>query len=204
MTEKTLSEFLEELSSSSPTPGGGAVAALVGSLAASLVAMVAGLTIGKRGYEEVESRMREVRAEAAELRDRLAELVEQDIAAFNGVMAAYKLPKEDPARSQRIEEALRGACEVPLEVAEHCIRALELSRIAARQGNKNAASDAGAAATLAAAGLEVALLNVEINLRSIKDERFKSEYHRRREEFVAAGARLKEGALGLVRERVGG
>ncbi|MFQ6033853.1 MAG: cyclodeaminase/cyclohydrolase family protein [Candidatus Bipolaricaulia bacterium] len=204
MTEKTLDAFLEELSSAEPTPGGGAAAALVGSLAASLVAMVAGLTIGKRGYEGVESTMREVRAEAVELRDRLAELVELDIAAFDRVMAAYKLPKDDPARRQRVEEALQGACEIPREVAERSLRVLGLSKTVAEHGKGSAASDAGAAATLAAAGLEVALLNVAINLQSLEDGRFKREYGKIREELAAAGARLKGEALGLVRGRIRG
>jgi len=204
MREERLGRFLEELSSAEPTPGGGAAAALAGSLAASLVAMVAGLTIGKRGYEEVESTMREVRAEAVELRDRLMELVELDIAAFDRVMAAYKLPKDDPARRQRIEEALQGACEIPREVAERSLRVLELAQTVAEYGNKSAVSDAGAAVALAAAGLEVALLNVAINLGSIEDGGFKKEYERCRGELAAAGTRLKEEALGLVRGRIKG
>jgi len=203
-TRKTLGQFLEELSSAKPTPGGGAVAALAGSLAAALVAMVASLTTGKRGAG-VESTMRKVRAEAQELRDRLAELIDQDVAAFNRVMAAYKLPQDDPAaRRQEIEEALQGACEIPREVAERCLRVLELSKIVAEDGNKNAVSDAGATAALAAAGLEVALLNIEINLQSIRDEAFKEEHQQRQEELAAAGARLREEALGLARGRLGG
>jgi len=204
MIEKPLAQFLVELSSSSPVPGGGAVAALAGSLAASLVSMVANLTCGKRGYEGVESEMHEVQAAAEELRDRLTELIEEDIAAFKAVMAAYRLPKEGPTRPGEIEEALKRACAVPDETAEHCMKTLELAGIVAERGNRNAVSDAGAAAALAAAGLEVALLNVEINLRSIGDEGFKREYQRRQEELAAAGAQLKGQALDLVQERLGG
>lgn len=202
--EKTLSAFLEELSSPRPTPGGGAVAALAGGLAAALVAMVAGLTCGKRGYEAIEARMREIQEEAAGLRDRLAELIELDIAAFDRVMAAYRLPKDDPGRPRKIEEALIRACEVPREVAEHCRRVLEFSRVVVEQGNVNAASDAGAATLLAAAGLEAALLNVKINLQALEDGRFKKEYEGRREELARAGRQLREEALKVVQERIGG
>lgn len=204
MKEKSLAELLEELSSGEPTPGGGAVAALAGSLAASLVSMVANLTCGKRGYEDVKEEMERSLEEAQELRDRLAGLSAQDVAAFNGVMAAYRLPKVDPARPQRIEEALEEACAVPLEVAECCLRVLELSEIVAARGNRNAVSDAGAAAVMAGAGLEIALLNVEANLQSMEDERFKKEQERRREELAAAGAHLRERALLSVRGRLKG
>lgn len=204
MKGETLARFLEELSSAEPTPGGGAVAALAVSLAASLIMMVVGLTIGKRGYEDVESRMREIQREAKGLRDRLAELMELDSAAFDRVMAAYRLPKGDPDRGRRIEEALQGACAVPREVAERSLRVLELSKIVAEQGNRNAVSDAGAAALLAHAGLETALLNVAINLQALGDGGFKKEYEGRREELERAGARLREEVLELARRRIEG
>ncbi len=200
--EEPLRHFLEELSAGSPTPGGGAAAALAGSLAASLVAMVANLTAGKRGYEDVEISMGEVLTEALELRHQLGKLVEQDIAAFNGVMAAYRLPKDDPQRLQEIEEALQRASAVPLEVAKLCFETLKLSEIVAEHGNKNAVSDAGAATTMAAAGLEVALLNVEVNLQSIGDERSREEWQRRQEELAVAGRQAKERTLEKVRGRL--
>lgn len=203
-SEEPLAQFLETLSSGSPAPGGGAAAALAGALGASLVSMVANLTVGRRGYAAVESAMRQVQKEAVELRDRLSELLAEDIAAFNAVMAAYKLPTNEPTRCRRIEEALKGACEVPLETAVHCLRALESAEIVAKEGNKNAASDAAAAAALAEAGLEIALLNVVANLRSIEDEGFKGECERRRRELAAAGAGLKERTLEAVQRRLAG
>lgn len=200
--EEPLRQFLKELSAGSPTPGGGAAAALAGSLAASLVSMVADLTAGKRGYENVGISMGEILKEAVELRHQLGKLVEQDIAAFNGVMAAYKLSKDDPQRPREIEEALQRACAVPLEVAKLCLETLKLSQIVAEQGNKNAVSDAGAAALMASAGLEIALLNIEVNLRSIGDERSVEEWQKRQEELCAAGAQLKERILEKVRGRL--
>ncbi len=201
--DQTLAQFLEALSSKAPAPGGGAAAALAGSLGASLVAMVCNLTIGKKGYEQVEERMRAALAEAARLRDELAALIDADIAAFNAVMAAYKLPKEEPEREDRIEEALREASAVPLQTAERCLAVLELAVEVAAQGNKNAVSDAGAAAWLASAGLEIALLNVAINEALLKDEAIKQELSRRRAELAREGAERRERALAEVQERLG-
>jgi formiminotetrahydrofolate cyclodeaminase len=203
LLEEPLARFLEELSSDEPMPGGGAVAALAGALAAGLVAMVANLTLGKKGYEAVQKEMKKTLEEAEELRERLAGLVEADTAAFKGVMAAYRLPKNDPARPQAIEEALKTACTVPLETAERCLRALELAEVVAVRGNKNAVTDAGAAAAMAYSGLETALLNVAINLQAIKDEGFKREYRRRGDKLAATGKELKERTLHLVQERMG-
>ncbi len=201
LLQEPLAQFLERLSSGSPTPGGGAAAALAGALAAALVSMVAGLTLGKRGYEESEEEMKRALSAARELRDRLAQLIEEDAAAFDGVMAAYRLPKGEPTRPDEIEAALKRACAVPLETAEHCLRALELSRLVAEKGNKSASSDAGAAATLAAAGLEVALLNVEINLQAMRDQEFVRGCCERANELVAAGAMLKAEALAAAHGR---
>ncbi|MGQ9478235.1 MAG: cyclodeaminase/cyclohydrolase family protein [Candidatus Bipolaricaulia bacterium] len=199
LLQEPLSHLLERLSSGSPTPGGGAAAALAGALAAALVSMVAGLTLGKQGYEESEEEMGRALAEAKKLRDRLAQLIEEDVAAFDGVLAAYRLQRGDPTRPEKIEAALKRACAVPLETAEHCLRALELSQLMAAKGNKNASSDAGAAATLAAAGLEAALLNVEINLRAIRDQEFVRGCRERAKELAAAGERLKAEALATAR-----
>jgi formiminotetrahydrofolate cyclodeaminase len=195
LLQEPLSHFLEELSSSSPTPGGGAAAALAGALAAGLIAMVAGLTLGKRGYEGAEEEMKEALAEARALRDRLAGLIEADIAAFEEVMAAYRLPKGDPARPGALEAALKRACAVPLETAEQCLRALELSKLVIARGNKNAKSDARAAAALAAAGLEAALLNVEVNLQAMEDKEFARECRERAQELATAGEKAKALAM---------
>lgn len=201
LLQESLEQFLEKLSSGSPTPGGGAAAALAGALAAGLVAMVAGLTLGKRDYEEHEGEMRSALEEARALRDRLAGLIEEDIAAFNNVIAASRLPKGDPSRPGALEAALKRACAVPLETAERCLRALELSKLVAAKGKKNATSDAGAAAILAAAGLEAALLNVEVNLRAMKDEEFTCECRARAKGLAAAGEMVKTSALAAARGR---
>ncbi|MCL6642048.1 MAG: cyclodeaminase/cyclohydrolase family protein, partial [Candidatus Bipolaricaulota bacterium] len=174
--------LLEGFSAATPTPGGGSAAAFVGSVAASLVAMVAGLTVGKRAYQSVEPEMQRILSEATQLRDELLELAERDSEAFNAVMAAYKLPKETEsdraAREQAIQAALKGATEIPYQTALRCSRVLELAEVVVTRGNKSALSDGGAAAALAESALQAALLNIAINLASLSDETIKLEVTR--------------------------
>lgn len=188
LSDESLRALLEKLSAATPTPGGGSAAAIVGSIAASLTAMVAGLTLGKRAYQSVEQEMRRVLAEAITLRDELLELADRDSAAFNAVIAAYKLPKEtESARAERaraIQSALKDATEVPYQTALRCYRVLELAEVVVTRGNKSALSDGGAAAVLAEGAVQAAALNVAINLSAISDESLKSEYTRERERLT--------------------
>jgi glutamate formiminotransferase/formiminotetrahydrofolate cyclodeaminase len=171
--EQALPEFVDEVASSAPTPGGGTVSAVAGALAGALATMVARLTIGKKKYAEVEGAMREVEREGEAIRRELLELAAADARAFEGYRAAMKLsqrtPEEIAARARAIEAAALTAAEVPLHTAEACVRALELARTAAESGNENAVSDAGVAAWLARAGAEGAALNVKINLPSVTE-----------------------------------
>ncbi|MFN4217678.1 MAG: cyclodeaminase/cyclohydrolase family protein [Candidatus Bipolaricaulia bacterium] len=206
--DESLRALLEKLSAATPTPGGGSAAALVGSIAASLVAMVAGLTIGKKAYQSVEQEMRSVLSEAIRLRDELLECAERDSVAFNAVMAAYKLPKETEAaraeREQTIQSALKGATEAPYQTALRCSRILELAEIVVTRGNKSALSDGGAAAVLAEGALQAALLNIAINLSAIFDESFKREYMRERERLAQQAHEKRATILKKVAERLGG
>ncbi len=205
--DESLGALLEKLSAATPTPGGGSAAAFVGSVAASLVAMVAGLTIGKRAYQDVEQEMRTVLSEAIRLRDELLELADRDSEAFNAVMAAYRLPKETEtdraAREKAIQAALRGATEVPYQTALRCFRVLELAEIVTAKGNKNALSDGGAAACLAEGALQAALLNVSINVAAISDEIFKSTYKQERERLSAQAHTKRSVILQRIAERLG-
>src|SRR5439155_15058539 len=152
---QSLSGFVSSVASSAPVPGGGSVAAHVGALAAALVQMVAGLTVGKKKYAAVDAEMRALALDAAGLVTQLSSLVTRDAAAFADVSAAYKLPNEpaDAAsrRKDAVTKALLGAAQVPLETARACARAADLALIVATKGNTNAASDAGGAALLAEA-----------------------------------------------------
>ena len=205
--DESLDALLEKFSAATPTPGGGSAAACVGSIAASLVAMVAGLTIGKKAYQSVEHEMRGVLSEAIKLRDELLECAERDSAAFNAVMAAYRLPKETEAarveREYAIQSALKGATEVPYQTALHCSRVLELSEVVVTRGNKSALSDGGAAAVLAEGALQAALLNIAINLAAISDESLKSAYGRERERLAQQAHEKRAAILKTVAERLG-
>src|SRR5882762_7741262 len=152
-TEQTVAEFLEDVASAAPTPGGGSVSALAGALASALSTMVARLTIGKQKYAEHEARMLEVRAAAESLRRELLDLVREDAHAYEAYRGASRLsqrtPEEVALRSRSIIEAARNATRVPLHTAEACVRALEVALEVATYGNPNAVSDAGVAAWLA-------------------------------------------------------
>jgi len=176
LVKKTVNGFLDELASSSPAPGGGSVAALAGALGAALTSMVCNLTIGKKKYAHVDGEMKKILKDAEELRSRFTGLVDKDTEAFNKVMEAFGLPKENDAqkalRDAAIAAATKEATMVPLEVMKHCIDALALAQNVAANGNKNSVSDAGVAALMLHAACESAALNVRINLNGLSDQEF--------------------------------
>ncbi len=177
MSNKTpMKSFLDELASSSPAPGGGSVAALAGALGAALTSMVCNLTIGKKKYADVEQEMKKILKQSEELREQFTVLVEKDTEAFNKVMEAIGLPKENDAqkalRNAAIEAATKEATMVPLEVMKHCIDAMALAQNVAASGNKNSVSDAGVSALMLNAACEGAALNVRINLNGLSNSEF--------------------------------
>jgi glutamate formiminotransferase/formiminotetrahydrofolate cyclodeaminase len=204
----TLDAFSQVLASSQPAPGGGSAAALAGSLAASLVCMVSALTIGKKAYLSVEREMQSILIEATQLRDQLLEEIDTDTEAFNHVMAAMKLPQtteaEKTERRVNLEKALKHATEVPFAVAKICERVLELTKVVAEKGNKNAVSDAGAAALLGESALQTALLNVDINLVWITDAAFKSEFSQKRADLAQSALQKRTEILNTVQMRLKG
>ena len=167
-------DFLDSLAAGTATPGGGSAAAYSGAMAAGLVSMVARLTIGKKGYAEVEREMENILSESETLREELTLAVKEDSEAFNQVMAAYKKPKTDQNREEEIQDAILKAAEVPLSVARKALRVSELALKTAELGNKNAITDSGAGANLAYAAVTSAGYNVRINLGSLEDKK-KSE-----------------------------
>ena len=178
MDQTTIEDFLADVASGKPTPGGGSVSALAGSLGASLAQMVAGLTIGKEKFADVEEEMQEVADLAEELQDELTQAIARDSDAFEAVMAAFRMSRETDeqkeARSKAIQAATRLATEVPLQTAKAAAKVIDLAQTVAEKGNPNAITDAGVAALLGLAAVEGALLNVDINLGSIKDEEYVS------------------------------
>ncbi len=179
LTELKVSAFLDKLASDEPAPGGGSASALAAANAAALAEMVARLTLGREQFAAVEGDMNAVLAVAPALRRELTDLVDRDTAAFDDVMAAFRLPKgTDEEKSRRraaIEAATKEAARVPLRVTALAAEVLGLVRVVADKGNPNAITDAGVGGRLALAGAEGAGLNVRINLPGIKDAAFRDE-----------------------------
>ncbi len=174
--DKPVQTFLDELASKASTPGGGSAAAIMGGMGAALVSMVCNLTVGKKGYEDVDAELRDLLVKSEDLRERLTGMIKADVDVFDRVMASYGMPKdsdeEKTARSAEIQAALKAATDVPLACAEACAECIDMSRIVADKGNKNVISDAGVAVLAGYAGLRSAALNVHINVGGIKDKEF--------------------------------
>jgi glutamate formiminotransferase/formiminotetrahydrofolate cyclodeaminase len=165
-------------------------------MAAALILMVARLTIGKKKYVEVEEQMRAIEQRALQLRQELTQAVSEDAAAFQGVMAAFRMPKntqeEKSLRDDRIQAATLDAAQVPLAVARLCLELLELAQEVIQHGNLNAISDAGSAASLAGAALNGAALNVRINVPGLDDQEVSSELLKEIGGIESRGAALQE------------
>lgn len=172
-----IEEFLDELAAPKPTPGGGSASALAGAMAASLVAMVAGLSV-KKG-EIGAPRAREMQRKALIIQKRLLRAVQDDARSYEAVMAAFRLPKETERqrerRQRKVEEALKKATKPPLTVSEASIDLLEHCEVLLSHGNPSAWSDASVATLLAHAAMQGGLFNIQINLESIKDEAFRNQ-----------------------------
>jgi methenyltetrahydrofolate cyclohydrolase len=212
MTEQILDQpvrqFLDELASGAPTPGGGAAAALSGAMAAGLITMVCDLTIGKPQYAEFEAEAQSLRTRAEGLRAELQQLAQSDVEVFNHLLAAYKLPRttEADAASRRaaIQKVTRQAAEVPLRAARAAVGLLPLCAPLARYGNRNAVSDIGVAALLVQSAVLGALLNVETNLVALEDQLFVRQTRAQAEDLTIGLDEEVIGVLVLVRERIAG
>lgn len=176
LVDLTIKEFLAETASNAPAPGGGSISALNGAIATALTEMVANLTIGKKKYADVEGQMKTIATEAALIRERLIRDIDRDSEAYDRVFAAFKLPKETEEqiaeRARAIEDATKEAAIVPMQVAEEIASVMETVIYVAHKGNRNAVTDACVAMMTARTCVLGALLNVRINLASIKDEAF--------------------------------
>ena len=171
---QTLEEFLEALGSGAPTPGGGAAGAVMAATGCALISMVGRLTLGKKGFEEVEDSMKEMIERADTARAEFLVLAQEDAHAFDGVMAAFKMPKETEqekaVRSAAIQAGYEQASEVPLKIARRAVGLLALAETATAIGNPRAASDGICAASALYCGALCAMANVEINAAALRDE----------------------------------
>lgn len=210
MIEKSLQDYISEAKSGEPTPGGGSVAALSGSLGAALTMMVGNLTIDRKIYKELDEEDRELMDKNFKLLDehieKLNAIVDEDTKAFDGVMDAFGMPKETDeekaARSKAIEEGYKVALEVPLRCAGECLKAMKLQKIFADYGNIGALTDVGVGTLLLYTGLESALMNVLINLKGIKDEAFNEETTVKMDSMLEEGKKLKDELLDIVYGRL--
>ncbi len=202
----TLTEFSDELSTDSPAPGGGSVAALLGALSGALSSMVANLTHGKKKYKEVWEKIEEVAIKGQKFKDQYLELIDEDTMAFNEVMAAYSLPKkteeDKKKREEAIKEASKKATLVPLKVLRYTRDLLEISEIAAKNGNVNSISDAGVAAITAQGCARGAYLNVIINTSSIDDEEFREKVNSEAESILNEVEQKAEEIYTYVRNKI--
>ena len=203
----TVAEFLNALAAKQSTPGGGGAAALTGAQAAALVSMVANFTVGNKKYAAVEGQMTDALAASETLRGELLELADQDVAAFGAVAACYGMPKdtdaEKAARTVAMQSALQNAARVPLATAQKCLAVLALAGPVGAQGNANVVSDAAVALYLAHAALSSAVINVNINLKFIKDEAFVQETAAQRDKLVSEAAAYVAAGQQACREVLG-
>ena len=189
-------DLLGEISSKSPAPGGGSVAALSGCLGASLVSMVCNLSIGKKSLNKVEDEMKEVLGESDAIRRDLLNLSRMDAEAFNEVIAALKMTGEK--KNKVLQNAYKKAADIPFTVAKKCLRIIELVQVTIYKGNQNAITDSGVGALLAHSGLKGAVLNVKVNLKYIDDEDFVAKKAKELEIMEERGENL----LNLIMSRI--
>ncbi len=204
--EVTLSQFLDAVAAGTATPGGGSVSALVGSLGAALVEMVANLTAGKKGFEAHEAEMKKIGEEAHSYREVLAATIGQDMDAYRAVMSAYLLPKtteeEKKKRREEIQRALKRAADPPLFTAATSLKLLKLCQKAVEKGNPNAVTDAAVGALLAHAALHGGVYNVLINLSALEDENTVKKMKKELLRLELEGDKTKEKIITQVKEKM--
>ncbi|NTW59674.1 MAG: cyclodeaminase/cyclohydrolase family protein [Nitrospirae bacterium] len=199
--------FLDKLASKSPEPGGGSVAALTGSLGAGLVSMVCSLTLGKEKYKDVQPQVEALIKESEKLRTEMQDLIQKDTEVYGGLSEVYKMPKntdaEKAARTAKMQEALKLACQVPFEIGLKSLEVAKLAQRAADIGNVAAVSDAGVAVLLAQACAQSAALNVKINVNSIKDEAYNKQTWSKMQDVLEQVAALEKSVMETTYKKMG-
>jgi glutamate formiminotransferase/formiminotetrahydrofolate cyclodeaminase len=206
-TQKSRFEFLDQLASADPTPGGGSAAAYAAASAAALVAMVGKVTLGKKKYAEVEPQMHQMIKQAEELKFQLQDAVAEDAASFDAFLQAVRLPKDSAdqlaIRAAAMEAATLQAARVPYHSAELSLEVMKLALVAAKLGNSNAISDALSASALAAGGLKSAAANVRINIHNLEHPDAASDLITKVLYMVEESKKLEEKILALFLNRTG-
>lgn len=202
LRDLTVKEFIYETASDSPAPGGGSIAALSAASAAALIEMVANLTLGKKGYEDVQEEIEEIKKFAASYKEKFINYIDEDSDSFNKIMAAFKLPKDtDEQKAERtkaVQLAFKGAAIVPLNVGKDAFELLQLAEKVILKGNQNAVTDGAVAAMSARTAVHSAFYNVKINLGSIKDEDFVRDAKKEMEELESKVDTIEQDILSKV------
>ncbi|MGB2705539.1 MAG: cyclodeaminase/cyclohydrolase family protein [Candidatus Omnitrophota bacterium] len=173
---KSISQYLKELASNNPVPGGGSAAALAGATAAALLSKVVNFTVGKEKYKAVEKEMADILARSEALRENFTQLASEDAVVYKKLSDAFKLPKDKgERRTNKIQDALKAALAVPLEVCNKALEAIKFCLPVVEKGNANLITDTFIAGIMFNSAFHAAVLNVEINLKSIKDAKIASE-----------------------------
>ncbi|MFN3966435.1 MAG: cyclodeaminase/cyclohydrolase family protein [Endomicrobiia bacterium] len=191
--QNSIKEYLDDLSSNKPAPGGGSASALVGCLGISCLLMVANFTINKHGYEKYQNEIKEIIKKLKKIKRDLAELVNKDVIAYEKVANAYKLPKntetEIRKRKKEIQIALINALRVPKEIILKCLSAMPVANRLSKIGNKNLITDVGCGLNFLQSCAESAKLNIDINLKFLKN---KSLIKKTKKEIKAVLTRIKK------------
>jgi formiminotetrahydrofolate cyclodeaminase len=207
-TELPVQEYLSELSSNAPVPGGGGTSALTGALAASLGNMVGSLTVGKKKYADVEEDIRRLMKKMTEIRNDLISLIDEDAAVFEPLSKAYGLPKETSEQAEEkeriMEKCLKDAASVPVRILDDASQAILLLEEFAEKGSKLAVSDAGCGASLCRSAMEGAALNVFINTKMMKDRAYAEKLNLHVKNVLEEYTPKAEMVYNSVRERLGG
>lgn len=204
--KQSCEEFVEVLASNAPVPGGGGASAMVGAVGVALGNMVANLTIGKKKYADVEAELIELREKACVLQKELLRLVDKDAEGFEPLAKAYRLPKEteeEKAYKEKVmEEALKEAAQVPMEIMEKICEAIVLHKEFAEKGSILAISDAGVGVSFCRGALLGASLNVFINSKSMKDRAYAENLNQKAEEMLAIYVPMADEIFARVKERL--
>ncbi|WP_297407750.1 cyclodeaminase/cyclohydrolase family protein [uncultured Cetobacterium sp.] len=206
----SVKDFLQEVDSSSPAPGGGSVSALVSTLGSSLGRMVAHLTFSKKAYKELpeedQQNFSKSFNEIGFLKSKLEILIDEDTKVYNLVMKSYKLPKETEEekeiRKEEIQKALKKAIETPLNICKLSLNVLENLDYILKFGNKNAITDLGVSAILLFSGIEGGILNVKVNLSSLDDTEYKNKTLKEIENILKDSKKIKENILEVVNSKL--
>jgi len=194
--EASIDTYVADAAAGKPAPGGGSVSALAGALAAAMSAMSANFTVGKKRFADVEETARRLLGELEEAREALLELMERDVEAYSAVSDAYSLPKESEeqkaTRAEAIGRALRAAMEVPLDVMRRCAAVASVADELVEVGNRNLITDVGVSAILAEAACAAARLNVEVNLKFLKEPELRREVEAEMEPLSRAAAACRD------------